>query len=54
MITVLPVGAEASPGPSTAIPDSNEKKHSKLKQVKIHGHGAGTSQELDTAMVSIV
>ena len=54
MITVLPVGAEARPGPSTAIPDTIVKKHSKSKQVKIHGHGAGPSQELDTAMVSIV
>ena len=48
MITVLPVGAEARPGPSTAIPDTIVKKHSQSKHVKSHGHGAGTTQELDS------
>ena len=54
MITVLPVGAEARPGPSTAIPDTIVKKHSKSKHVKIHRHGAGTTPELNTVMPPIV
>ena len=54
MIRVLPVGAEAIPGPSTAITGQSIREESKSKQVNIHRHGAGNTRESDTAMTSIV